>query len=88
MAAIALGPLSERSLPQPLIASHGSWVVSVTRPLSLTFLVLSLVLFLLPIVTSRLNTLRKSRRLSRCVRRCPPGWLRPQNGLVFLYLVY
>ncbi|HKI99744.1 MAG TPA: tripartite tricarboxylate transporter permease [bacterium] len=58
--AIVLGPLSERSLRQSLIASHGSWSVFVTRPLSLTFLLLSVGLFVLPFVKARISAMKRA----------------------------
>lgn len=48
--AIVLGPLAERSMRQSLIGSHGSWGVFFERPLSLTFMLFSLVLFLIPLL--------------------------------------
>ena len=56
--AIVLGPLAERSLRQSLIASHGSWMTFFERPLSLTFIIISVVLFVLPLVKLKLNKMR------------------------------
>ena len=58
--AIVLGPLSERSLRQSLIASHGSMMTFVERPLSLTYLLISVALFVLPVVKSRMSAMRRA----------------------------
>jgi putative tricarboxylic transport membrane protein len=56
--ALVLGPLMERSFRQALIASQGDMTSFVTRPLSGTFFVIALILFMLPI----LKRLRSRRR--------------------------
>jgi putative tricarboxylic transport membrane protein len=58
--AIVLGPLAERSMRQSLIGSHGSWLVFVERPLSLTFLVLSVLLFAYPAIKARIDAMRRA----------------------------
>ena len=58
--AIVLGPLAERSMRQSLIGSHGSWTVFVERPLSLTFLVISIALFAYPLVKARIDAMRRA----------------------------
>ncbi len=47
--AIVLGPLAERSLRQSLLGSQGDLSVFVDRPLTLTFMVIAVVLFVYPI---------------------------------------
>jgi len=51
--AIVLGPLAEKSLRQSLIISHGSPAIFVERPLSATFILCAIVLFLLPVGLAR-----------------------------------
>jgi putative tricarboxylic transport membrane protein len=58
--AIVLGPLAERSMRQSLIGSHGSWLVFVERPLSLTFLALSVLLFAYPAIKARIDAMRRA----------------------------
>jgi putative tricarboxylic transport membrane protein len=57
--AIVLGPLAERSLRQTLIGSHGSPWVFVERPLSLIFLIASVVLFSYPLIRARIVAMRR-----------------------------
>ena len=47
--AFVLSPLIENALRQSLLMSHGSFGIFFTRPVSLFFMVLGIVLFLLPI---------------------------------------
>ena len=47
--ALVLSPLIENALRQSLLMSHGSFGIFFTRPVSLFFMVLGIVLFLLPI---------------------------------------
>ena len=56
--ALVLGPLMEKSFRQTLIAEQGDMMAFLERPLSATFLVLSLLFFVLP----ALKYLRKSPR--------------------------
>jgi putative tricarboxylic transport membrane protein len=58
--ALVLGPLTERSMRQSLIGSHGSWLVFVERPLALTFLVLSVLLFAYPAIKARIEAIRRA----------------------------
>lgn len=53
--ALVLGPLMEKSFRQTLISEQGNVMVFLERPLSATFIVLSAIFFLLPM----LNTLRR-----------------------------
>lgn len=48
--AIVLGPLSERSLRQTLIAEHGDMTVFFTRPLSGTIMAVAVLLLALPLI--------------------------------------
>ncbi len=57
--AIVLGPLAEPALRQSLIMSQGSILVFFQRPLSLTFLLLALAMFALPLAKTTLRSLRK-----------------------------
>jgi putative tricarboxylic transport membrane protein len=47
--AIVLGPLAEKSMRQSLIMAQGSPAIFIERPLSLLFLILAIVLFVLPL---------------------------------------
>jgi putative tricarboxylic transport membrane protein len=60
--ALVLGPLTERSLRQSLIGSHGSPLVFLERPLSLTFLVLAVLLFVYPLIKARIDAMRRAGR--------------------------
>ena len=51
--AIVLGPLAEKAFRQTLIGEHGDVTVFFTRPLSGTFMLLALALFLYPLYLSR-----------------------------------
>ena len=57
--AIVLGPLAEKAFRQTLIGEHGDATVFFTRPLSGTFMVLALALFLYPLY---LNHRRRKRQ--------------------------
>lgn len=56
--ALVLGPLMEKSLRQSLIAAQGDPLTFIERPLSGTFLVLAVVLFLMPAVKAWLKRRR------------------------------
>ncbi|MDX8347469.1 tripartite tricarboxylate transporter permease [Cognatiyoonia sp. IB215446] len=56
--ALVLGPLMERSFRQTLISEQGNIMAFVERPLSATFIALSVIFFLLPL----LNVLRRRMR--------------------------
>ncbi|MDX8353872.1 tripartite tricarboxylate transporter permease [Cognatiyoonia sp. IB215182] len=56
--ALVLGPLMERSFRQTLISEQGNVLAFVERPLSATFIALSVIFFLLPL----LNVLRRRMR--------------------------
>jgi putative tricarboxylic transport membrane protein len=58
--AIVLGPLAERSLRQSLIGSHGSPLVFFERPLSLFFMVCSVILFALPLIKMAAQRMRRA----------------------------
>jgi putative tricarboxylic transport membrane protein len=59
--ALVLGPMLEEALRQSLILSHGNFSIFVSRPISLGFLVLAVLLLIIPIVTQRkkLSTLEE-----------------------------
>ena len=48
--ALVLSPLFENALRQSLLMSQGSFTIFFTRPISLTFMVLGIVLFILPML--------------------------------------
>jgi putative tricarboxylic transport membrane protein len=48
--AIVLGPLSEASMRQALLISHGSVLVFFERPISAGIMVLAILLFILPLL--------------------------------------
>jgi putative tricarboxylic transport membrane protein len=48
--AIVLGPLAERSMRQSLISSQGDITTFVTRPISLTCVILALLLISYPLI--------------------------------------
>ncbi|MGB0533019.1 MAG: tripartite tricarboxylate transporter permease, partial [Paracoccaceae bacterium] len=56
--ALVLGGLMEKSFRQTLIAEQGNIFAFVERPLSATFLGISIVLFLLPFLKSALSRKR------------------------------
>lgn len=51
-----LGPVAEANLSAGLMSSGGSWLPVVTRPLSLTFLLLSVAMVAVPLVLSKLRS--------------------------------
>ena len=51
--ALVLGPMLEEALRQSLILSQGNFSIFVSRPLSLCFLILAVLLLIIPIVTQR-----------------------------------
>ncbi len=51
--ALVLGQKLETSLRRSLIMSHGDFSVFVTRPISLAFLIIAVLLLIVPIVTGR-----------------------------------
>ena len=59
--AVVLGPMLEEAFRQSLMLSKGDFAIFVSRPLSLTFLVLALLLLIIPIMTQRkkLSTLKE-----------------------------
>ena len=48
--ALVLGPLFENALRQSLIMSHGSFLIFLTRPISLVFLVVAVFLLVSPLI--------------------------------------
>ncbi|MDJ0827420.1 MAG: tripartite tricarboxylate transporter permease [Rhodobacter sp.] len=60
--AIVLGPLAERSLRQSLISSQGDVTTFVTRPISLTCVLLALALISYPLVQRALRRRQSQRR--------------------------
>ena len=50
--ALVLGPLMEKSFRQSLISEQGNILVFIERPLSATFIVLSAIFFVLPVVSA------------------------------------
>jgi len=75
--ALVLGPMLEEALRQSLILSQGNFSIFVSRPLSLSFLILAVLLLIVPIITQRrkLSTLKEinskgnllSKKLSKMV---------------------
>ncbi|MDH4247921.1 MAG: tripartite tricarboxylate transporter permease [Deltaproteobacteria bacterium] len=61
--AIVLGGLAERSLRQSLLMTHGSPIIFFERPLSLTFLIVSVLLFMTPVFR-----MMKKKRLAKSTR--------------------
>jgi len=59
--ALVLGPMLEEALRQSLILSKGDFSIFISRPISLGFLILAVVLLILPILTQRkrLSTLKE-----------------------------
>ena len=57
--AIVLGPLAEKSMRQSLIMAQGSGLVFFERPLSLIFLIFSVLLFVIPLVKMRLSRIQR-----------------------------
>jgi putative tricarboxylic transport membrane protein len=59
--ALVLGPMLEEALRQSLILSQGNFSIFVSRPLSLSFLILAVLLLVVPIITQRrrLSTLKE-----------------------------
>ena len=59
--ALVLGQKLETSLRRSLIMSQGDFSVFITRPISLTFLVVAAILLIIPIITQRkkLSTLKE-----------------------------
>jgi len=50
-----LGPLAEENLSTGLMSSQGSWLPLIQRPISLTFLIISVILLLFPIIKEYKN---------------------------------
>ncbi len=59
--AIVLGPLAEPALRQSLIASHGDVMVFFVRPISGAIMAIAILLFLLPLVNTVKNAMRRRR---------------------------
>ena len=61
--ALVLGPMLEDALRQSLLLSQGNFSIFVSRPISLCFLILAVLLLVIPIVTQRktLPSLRRSK---------------------------
>jgi putative tricarboxylic transport membrane protein len=59
--ALVLGPMTEESLRQSLLQSGGSLMIFVTHPISCALLLISAVLYAVPITKSVLDTRRKKR---------------------------
>ncbi len=59
--ALVLGPMLEEALRQSLILSRGNFSIFVSRPISLGFLVVAVLLLIVPIITQRkkLSTLKE-----------------------------
>ncbi|MBW1799165.1 MAG: tripartite tricarboxylate transporter permease [Deltaproteobacteria bacterium] len=51
--ALVLGPMLEEAFRQSLITSRGSFAIFFTRPISVGFLIVALILLIIPIITSR-----------------------------------
>jgi putative tricarboxylic transport membrane protein len=51
--ALVLGPMLEEALRQSLILSRGDFSIFVSRPVSLGFLIVALLLLAIPIITQR-----------------------------------
>jgi putative tricarboxylic transport membrane protein len=51
--ALVLGPLLEESFRQALITSRGSFMIFVTKPIALSFLIAAAVFLVIPLVTQR-----------------------------------
>lgn len=59
--ALVLGPMAEKSFRQALFMSDGSLTIFLTRPITVTMLIISLISLFLPFILSRF----KSRALPR-----------------------
>jgi putative tricarboxylic transport membrane protein len=59
--AVVLGPMLEEAFRQSLMMSKGDFTIFVTRPLSLSFMIVALLLLIVPIITQRkkLSTLKE-----------------------------
>ena len=53
-----LGPIAEEHLSAGLMATNGSWLPVVTRPISLLFLAVSAIMLLLPLIRKRWQAMR------------------------------
>jgi len=51
--AMVLGPMLEEAFRQSLMLSQGDFTILVTRPLSLSFLIVAFLLLIIPIMTQR-----------------------------------
>ncbi|MGD0236059.1 MAG: tripartite tricarboxylate transporter permease, partial [Syntrophorhabdales bacterium] len=51
--ALVLGPMLEEAFRQSLMLSKGDFSIFISRPLSLVFLIVAALLFIIPIVTQR-----------------------------------
>ena len=51
--AVVLGPMLEEAFRQSLMLSKGDFSIFISRPLSLAFLVVAVLLVIIPIVTQR-----------------------------------
>ena len=51
--ALVLGQKLETSLRRSLIMSHGDFSIFTTRPISLAFLIIAVLLLIIPIITQR-----------------------------------
>ncbi len=58
--AIVLGPLAEQSMRQSLIMAQGSFGIFFERPLSLSFVIFAIILFVLPFVKKYMRRRKKS----------------------------
>jgi TctA family transporter len=59
--ALVLGPMLEESFRQSLLSSRGDFSTFITRPISLGFLIVAVMLLVIPIITKRkrLSTLEE-----------------------------
>lgn len=60
--ALVLGPIAERSLRQSLLMSQGSWLIFLSRPISLTLFILTILGILYPIVVPMIKQRLAKRR--------------------------
>lgn len=56
---LVLGPIAETSLRQALILSKGSWTIFFTQPISLAFIVIAVISFLIPFIKMFRDTLKE-----------------------------
>lgn len=53
--ALILGPNIEQTLKQTAIMSHGSYTILLTRPISLVFIIATVIVFMFPIIKAKLD---------------------------------